>query len=67
MIITPIHLLLLALPLALVDWQISLIWVIGALNPSLVAWLDDLPFQGFEVWFMFVSLGALRLFLFKGR
>ena len=64
-LLTPLHYFLLAVPILFADWQIALVWVIGCTQPTVINYLDDLPFQGFEVALMFVFVGLARTFIFR--
>jgi hypothetical protein len=61
------NLYLLSLPLLLIDWQLAIVWGLMLLNDGIVTYLLGLDFGGLEVFFAFVSLGLVRLLIFKRR
>ncbi len=63
----PLNLLMLSIPLFFVDWQLAMVWGFSVTNPDLITIFLTLPFGGFEVWFVFLAMGALRLLLFRNR
>lgn len=56
--------LLLILPLLFIDWQVALIWALVSLAPGVSDFFVALPFQGFELWIIFLVVAFMRRFFF---
>lgn len=63
---TAVHLALLALPLLFVDWQVALIWAFISQQTAVTTLFSTMSFGGFEVFVIFLVLGAARTLLFRG-
>lgn len=60
------YLVLLGLPLLFLDWQIALVWVFPIVSTVYVSQVLSLPFEGLELFLIFIALGFVRRFLFSG-
>jgi hypothetical protein len=60
------YLVLMALPLLFLDWQIALVWVFPIASSVYVSQLLSLPFEGLEVFLVFIAIGFVRRFIYGG-
>lgn len=61
------YLLLLALPLLFIDWQLAIIWAMPIASSVYVSQILSLEFEGFEVFIIFVAVGFVRRFILVQR
>jgi hypothetical protein len=78
---TELNYFLLALPLLMADWQTSLVWVIllstgvtsmGSVDLNIPSQnvfeiFSQMEYSGLEIWVIFLAVGLLRRFIFRGN